>query len=495
MMSIMQAKLHGFPEYIQQQMEQWKVPGLAIAVIQGQQIAMAEGFGLRNVELGLKVTPETLFAIGSCTKAFTAMSAGMLVDEGKLDWDRPVKEYLPNFKLFDGFATERITIRDMLCHRSGLPRHDLMWYNAPFTREEIIERLQYLEPNHDFRSKWQYNNLMYTAAGYLVGQLAGVPWEQWVQERIFEPLLMANSNFSIEETARHTNAAVPYIDKDNQMQATAYRNLDVIGPAGSINSNVMEMANWVLLQLNQGAFQGQRLVTEGSIATMHTPQMPCDSSYFWKKELPICTYGLGWCIESYRGYQLVHHNGGIDGFSSLISFLPQENIGVVLLTNKNGSLLPRFLSYTLFDRLLELEPLDWSERMATEIKQYEEWAKQGKEAMRKETDRSGNEDRGSVTVRAANEYAGRFEHPAYGELVVEWADGQLRALFHGLAFPMTPLGDDRYELYFDVFDLSIPAVFHADTEGSFSRLTVSFLLDPGAKEIEFVKVQDPVPSG
>lgn len=152
MMSIMHAKLYGFPEYIQQQMEQWKVPGLAIAVIQGQQIAMAEGFGLRNVELGLKVTPETLFAIGSCTKAFTAMSAGMLVDEGKLDWDRPVKEHLPNFKLFDGFATERITIRDMLCHRSGLPRHDLMWYNAPFTREEIIERLQYLEPNHDFRS-------------------------------------------------------------------------------------------------------------------------------------------------------------------------------------------------------------------------------------------------------------------------------------------------------------------------------------------------------
>lgn len=161
---------------------------------------------------------------------------------------------------------------------------------------------------------------------------------------------------------------------------------------------------------------------------------------------------------------------------------------------QNGSLLPRFLSYTLFDRLLELEPLDWSERMAMEIKQYEEWAKQGKEAMRKETDRPGNEERGSVPVRAANEYAGRFEHPAYGELVVERADGQLRALFHGLAFPMTPLGDDRYELYFDVFDLSIPAAFHADTEGRFSRLTVSFLLDPGAKEIEFVKVQDPVPS-
>ncbi|WP_244918744.1 serine hydrolase domain-containing protein [Paenibacillus dendritiformis] len=296
-MSIMHAKLHGFSEYIRQQMEQWKVPGLSIAVIQGQQIVMAEGFGLRNVEQGLEVTPETLFAIGSCTKAFTAMSAGMLVDEGKLDWDRPVKEYLPNFKLYDSIATERITIRDMLCHRSGLPRHDLMWYNAPFTREEIIERLQYLEPNHDFRSKWQYNNLMYMAAGYLVGQLAGVPWEQWVQERIFAPLRMDNSNFSIDEMERHPNAAVPYIDKDNQVQATAYRNLDVIGPAGSINSNVMEMANWVLLQLNQGTFQGQQLVTEGSIATMHTPQMPCGSSHFWKKELPICTYGLGCALK------------------------------------------------------------------------------------------------------------------------------------------------------------------------------------------------------
>ncbi|WP_244918745.1 DUF3471 domain-containing protein [Paenibacillus dendritiformis] len=196
---------------------------------------------------------------------------------------------------------------------------------------------------------------------------------------------------------------------------------------------------------------------------------------------------------------MVHHDGGIDGFSSLVSFLPQENIGVILLTNKNGSFLPRFLSYTLFDRLLELEPIDWSERMATEMKQYEEWAKQGKEAVSKETNRPGNEEQGGVSVRTAvrtvNEYTGRFEHPAYGELVVDIADGQLRALFHGLTFAMTPLGDDRYELYFDVLDLRIPAAFHADPEGRLSRLAVSFLLDPGEKEIEFVKVQDPVPSG
>ena len=203
---------------------------------QNQEIVMMEGYGYRNIDKSLPVTSETLFAIGSSTKAFTALAAGILADEKILKLDTPVKEYLPDFKMFDPFATERITLRDMLCHRSGLPRHDLMWYNASLTREEIIERLRYLEPNVDFRTKWQYQNIMYMVAGYVVGHVSRSSWEEVVQKRIFRPLNMTSSQFSVDKTQLHHDYAMPYIQIEDQARVIPFRNIDTIGPAGSINS-------------------------------------------------------------------------------------------------------------------------------------------------------------------------------------------------------------------------------------------------------------------
>ena len=178
-------QLQGFEDFVRTIIEYWKVPGVAVAIIKDGEIVHSQGYGLRNVAEGLQVTPETLFPIASCTKAFTSTSMALLADEGKLDWDTPVKEYIPSFKLYDSFATERLTPRDLVTHRSGLPRHDLMWYHSTYTRKELFDRLQYLEPSKDLRTLWQYQNLMYMAAGYLVGELSGQSWEEFAQKRIF----------------------------------------------------------------------------------------------------------------------------------------------------------------------------------------------------------------------------------------------------------------------------------------------------------------------
>ncbi|MCY9514385.1 serine hydrolase [Paenibacillus apiarius] len=478
--------LEGFSSYIEQQMDRWKVPGLAVAVIKDQEIVMAEGYGFRNAEAGLKVTPETMFAIGSCTKAFTALAAGQLADEGKLDLDAPVKTYLPHFKMHDAVATERITVRDMLCHRSGLPRHDLMWYNSELTREEIIERLAFLEPNQDFRAKWQYQNIMYTVAGYLVGQLAGASWEQIVQERIFKPLRMTSSCFSVEDLQLRADYALPYIEKDGKVLLTPFRNLDAIGPAGSINSNIIDMANWVMLHLSKGVFDGQQIVTEGSLAGMHTPHMPCDPSVWGKKELPISCYGLGWGIEPYRGHHMIHHGGGIDGFSSFVSFLPHDHIGVVILTNKNATSLPLIASFNLFDRLLGLEEMDWNGRIEEDLKKWKEQLQEQKEKERQNVKELKSEIE-SAPPHPLIDYTGTYEHPGYGKASIELENGRLQLMYNSLTLPMTHLNDDVFEIFYERFEAEVKGTFYADSNGNILRFSVPMNIEPGAKEIEFTK--------
>src|SRR5215471_16439452 len=195
-------QLKGFDEVLQATLQEWNIPGLAVAIVKNDAMVYSQGFGKRDIAKPLAVTPRTLFRIASCTKAFTATALGMLVDEGKLDWDTPIKHYLPAFKLYDAFATERVTVRDILAHRSGLPRHDLLGYKSQLTRPELVARLQYLEPNKDLRSEWQYNNLMYVLAGYLIEVISGKSWEEFLQQRLLIPLEMTSSNTSVRLSQR-----------------------------------------------------------------------------------------------------------------------------------------------------------------------------------------------------------------------------------------------------------------------------------------------------
>ncbi|QHZ48720.1 serine hydrolase [Bacillus sp. NSP9.1] len=475
-------ELKGFHEFAEEEMKRWKVPGAAVGIIKDDEIIMAEGFGYKDKERNLKVNPETVFAIGSATKAFTTAAMAILADEGKLEWDKPVREYLPEFHMHDPVATERMTPRDLTCHRSGLPRHDMMWYNSPFSREELLRRIRYLEPNKDFRSIWQYQNLMYMTAGLLAGRVAGTTWEGLVQERLFEPLKMTSSNFSVEDMKKQPDHSLPYQEKAGSAEQIPFRNIDAIGPAGSINSNVLDMANWVRFQLGSGEFSG--ILSAGSLNEMHTPYIPCDP-FMKAKEIPISSYGLGWIIEPYRGYRMIHHGGNIDGFSSLVSFMPDEKIGVVILTNMNASLLPNVLAYHIFDRMLGLCDIDWSSRLKGE-------AEKMKAALIRQ-DRTAHLSKieGTQPSHALEDYTGIYEHPGYGELKIELTDGTLQALFHSFVMPLTHYHYDTFEMELKLSETTkLLASFTIDVNGHISRFSVPFEMAPGAKEIEFVKKPD-----
>ncbi len=265
----------GIDDTVASWLSAWKVPGLALAVVKDGEMVFARGFGKRDLTGGEAVTPQTIFAIGSSSKAFTAASLAMLVDEGKLNWDRPVREYIPFFKLYDTVASERITPRDLLIHNSGLPRHDLAWYRSSRSRKELVEGLRYLEPSKDFRSTWQYQNMMYATAGYLVECVSGLSWEDFVQQRIFAPLGMSNSYVNDTSAREHTtNYSLPYREKDGEIQQIPfYSHWQALGPAGSIHSNVEDLCKWLLLHLNKGKVGDRQLISEGQMTQLHSPQM------------------------------------------------------------------------------------------------------------------------------------------------------------------------------------------------------------------------------
>ncbi|MEK4053228.1 serine hydrolase [Paenibacillus sp. FSL F4-0087] len=484
--------LNGLDDFVEEQLQRWKGVGVAVAVIHKDEVILQKGYGYRDLESKLEVTPRTLFAIGSSTKAFTASTAALLVDQDILKWDTPVRTYLKDFKMFDPVATERLTIRDMLCHRSGLPRHEMVWYNSSRSREELVNALQYLEPNEDFRNKWQYQNLMYMAAGYLVGQLKGTSWENVVQESLFNPLGMNSSVFSVDEMQNQSDFAFPYMDQNGENTRIPFRKIDAVGPAGSINSNLVDMIAWVQFQLNQGQQGGKQLISKEQLAITHSPQMASDSP-FYCKELPVSTYGVGWMIDSYRGHAMIHHGGAIDGFASQVAFLPEEQIGVVVLCNTHGSILPYTISFNVIDRLLELEPVDWSERLAKLMTGESTDSEAATNTIETPTTPETSVEEKPVDTqvhphdRPIHAYAGSYTHPGYGEIVIQQSNDGLQATLNAIEMPMEYTGKDTFSVELVLFGLKITFTFKTDEEDTISSLSIPLLLEPGTSPIEFIK--------
>ncbi len=325
-----------------------------MVIVKDGSLIFSQGFGLRDRERRLEVTPPHPVPHCLLRKAFTALGLAMLVDEGKLDWDTPVRTYVPTFALHDPVATERMTLRDLVTHRSGLPRHDWMWYKSPRTRRELFDRLRYLEPSKDFRAVFQYNNLMYMAAGYVIDQLSGQTWEDFTRTHIFEPLGMTRSLFSVVEAQQTEDFALPYKEEKGEIEKIAfYEEQEAVGPAGAIVSSVAEMSRWMLLHLHNGKHgETSAIVSAGQMEQLHAPQIALpDSGKYAELPAPL-TYGLGWFIRSYRGHTIIQHDGGINGFSSRITLLPHENIAVVVLNNLD-SVVPGVVTFNALDRLLE----------------------------------------------------------------------------------------------------------------------------------------------
>ena len=318
--------LNDLDSIVNDALDVFNVPGVAIGIVVDGKVVLSKGYGYRNLDQSLPTTENTLFAIGSCTKAFTTFILGQLVDEGKINWDDPVITYIPEFRLMDQYTTHHITIRDLVAHRSGMARHDMLWFNSGFTRSDVIKSLQYLEPACKLREKFQYNNLMYTVAGILIEKVTGQTWEEALSSRIFTPLAMLNSNDSEKESQKSKDFSMPYAEVAGAVKAIPFRSIHSVAPAGAINSSVSDMLKWVQLQLSDGTLLDKHFIRKETLQEMHTIQMsmaastPDDEVYHFG-------YGLGWCTGIYRGHYYLHHGGGVDGFISQVSLLPQGLVG------------------------------------------------------------------------------------------------------------------------------------------------------------------------
>ncbi len=470
---------------IEQALKDFKVPGLGLAVVVDGKVVTARGYGLRDMERSLPVDEHTLFAIGSATKAFTSCLLATLVDEGKLEWDTPVADLIPGFRLEDDHATLHLTVRDMLSHASGLPRHDLSWYGVTdATRADLVHSLRYLQPFRDLRQQWHYQNLMYVTAGYLGGQLTGSSWEEAVRQRLLVPLGMDETNFSVADSERAVDHAVPYREDDHQLEAIPFRAIGPSGPAGAINSSAADMARWLRLQLGDGSLDGRRIVSEVALKEMHTPQMVL-RRYPDKPDTLVLTYGLGWFIDAYRGHYEVQHGGNIDGFSALVTLYPLDGVGVVAMVNAEHSPLPGLVTRTLADRLLDLTPKPWLSEALERRKKGEEAADEAekkKESVRVE---------GTSPAHPLADYAGEYAHPAYGTLSVELVDGGLVATLHGIR---TPLEHWHYETFNGLKNPDDPTfedmkfTFRTNPAGQVDAVTAP--LEPEADDIVFARLPD-----
>lgn len=477
--------LEGLEAFLVQTMKDWKVPGLAIAVVQGGKVIHLKGYGFRDVAKQWPVTPKTLFAIGSITKSFTVTALGILADEGKLDWDKPVRDVLPSFKLYDPVASERMTPRDLVTHRSGLPRHDMLWYNSPFSRREMVERLRYLEPSKDFRSTFQYNNLMFMTAGYLTGQLAGTTWEEFVRQRILLPLGMQSTNFSVLDSQKSADFAMPYKNVKDEAKEIPFRVIDQVGPAGSINSSAEDMGQYLLFHLSKGKHGSTQILSENNAAQMQVPQMVAGGEIRYK-EVGHSSYGMGFAVGAYRGHKLIEHGGAIDGFTASFSFLPQDNLGVVVLTNLNADKnpLPAIVYYNVYDRLLGLDPVPWSQRFKDEEKKE----KEGEEEAKKKgyTTRKP----GTHPSHDLKEYAGEYGHPGYGALRIDLEKDELKLTLNRMTSALKHFHYDVFEVPENPLDPleKTKVMFLTNLNGDLDGLSIG--LEPNVKDIVFTRLPD-----
>jgi CubicO group peptidase (beta-lactamase class C family) len=472
--------------YIEEAMASWQVPGLALAVVKGDEIVHMQGYGVRNVETRAPVTPDTMFAIASSTKAFTAMGVALLVDDGLLEWDKPVRDYLPNFKLSDDYVSEKMTVRDLLCHRSGLPRHDLAWYGTDFDREGLIKNLAHLRFSHGFRETWQYQNLMYMTAGYLAGRITGTSWEGFTQQRVFDPLTMRRSCFSAEAMQKLGDYAAPYRirrgkaeGQPDTLEAMAFYSDQVMGPAGSIHSCAADLANWLIVHLNEGKFDGQPFVSPGNLAQMHQPQMvmPVDGFAATLLNTTISTYGLGWFIVPYRGYTLIHHGGNIDGFSTMVAFVPQEKIGVVVLTNIDSRPLRDVLTYEVCDRVLGLSDNNWNARWHAMYTELFTAIDQDREVAAQE------QTPGVPLSHPPEAYAGEYAADGYADFKVKLDGEKLMAWIAGGWYPLQHYHYDIFNLDLDRFELRMPVRFLMNVQGEIDEVLLS--VEPEVEPILF----------
>lgn len=406
----------------------WNIPGMSVGIVKNDSIVLLKGYGVTDVNNSQKVDGNTIFAIASNTKAFTSTAMSMLVSEGKLDWDDKVEGYLPYFQLYDPYVTHAMTIRDLLCHRSGLETFsgDLLWYGSSYTRKEVIQRAKYLKPIYDFRTQFGYSNLMYIVAGETFVSATDTTWDNYIKGRILRPLNMDRTYLSIEEVKELENVAMPHNEIDEKNINIGYLNWDNIGAAGCINSSASDMCNWLKLQLNNGTYDGKLIANEAELLETRVPHINSrigkGSRAIWPSK-HFDAYGLGLQIIDYKGYQIFMHGGGADGMISRTVFVPELDFGFVILTNNTNSL-PYALMYTILDEYIDVDKKqDWVD-MFLEFK-----ISQNERTKRLEYANKQKRVPNTSTTLPLEKYTGTYFSELYGNVIVNFNNGKLVVQF------------------------------------------------------------------
>lgn len=480
-------RLAGLDTFINRILKEWHAAGVTIAVVEKNKVLLAKGYGYKDYENKTPVTENTLFAIGSCTKAFTSALLAYPMKEGKLELDNPVHSYLPELRFIKDEMTNTITARDMMCHRTGLPRHDLAWYSSKTRRDSLLYAIRFFEPSASLRQTWQYNNFMFLAQGVLAEKLSGKSWEELIRERFFMPLGMNASNTSMNDHQKAPDFSLGYREEDGKVIKMKFMNIDAMGPAGSINSNAKDMANWVMMWINGGKFNGKEILPAAYCNEAISSQMVINGRLPSKEQPDVYlnNYGFAWFLSSYRGHYRVEHGGNIDGFSSNTSFFPSDSIGVFVSVNQNGSPLPNIIRNTIVDRLLGLKFRDWHGMQ----KEAADKAKAAaKEQLKKD---STQQKKGTRPSHSLVDYTGIFKNDGYGAITIFLDKDTLKGTYNGLHFKIKHYHYDYFNFSFaaDEADIdeenAMKGLFTINVKGEIEALKLP--LESSVDEILFKK--------
>ena len=472
----LQAILADFEEYAEKGMRDWEKPGMAVTVVQGEDVIYTKAFGVKKRGGNDPVTTDTIFQIGSTSKAFTAALVAMLVDEGKVEWKDPVIEHLPDFEMYDPWVTREFMVEDLMAQRSGMPSHaidTLVMFG--FDRDHVRHALRYAKPASSFRSEFAYQNNLFLVASELVERHTRKGWEENVKERIFEPLGMSSSTMDMKSfqeakdvTSLHHRLGDKIITLPEDWPYLSWTY--VYAPAGGINSNIADMAKWLKFQVNSGVFGGKRLLSEENMNFLHTPKTIA-------KLLPGARhyYCQAWVYRESVPYPIVWHNGGTTGCKTMVAIVPEAKVGIVVLSNLIDSKLPEALAFRFFDMYLGGPDVDWSGQMLAAMK----------EGMKKAEAELPIRPKDPLPPMPLGKYVGDYRNDVYGEINIAERSGGLVLTIGPKKVEMylTPWNRDTFSIYWpfygDVGDPGIFAWFEADPEGTVAGVTVNLLNQDG----------------
>lgn len=352
-------------QYIEQAMQRWQIPGMSVAIIRNKEVVFLKGFGVRELGKPELVDENTIFAIASNTKAFTGTALAMLESEGKISFDDKVTKYFPEFRLYDSLASQMITVKDLLTHRIGLGTFegDFITWGTNFSRSDLIYKLRYVKPSYEFRNGYGYCNSGFLTAGEIIPIVTGKSWDDFIKEKFLIPLEMTRTTTSTGEVSKFDNIAMPHTYNDNyEIVAIPWRNVDNLAPAGSICSSAKDMANWILMQTQAGVFKGNTIVDKKTLLKTQTPYNVLNIPVYGTGNLAkrhFTAYGYGWFLQDYKGRLVVTHTGGYDGMLSRTAFLPEDNLGVVILTNNDQNNAYTSIMYQIFDYYFSNTTANW----------------------------------------------------------------------------------------------------------------------------------------